>query len=88
MLEEGSFDLCRRKAMPGHVHNVVDAPSDPIEALVVSGSSIAGELLSISAYLVHFGRFPHSILCKGSNTCRYSACARPRLYAPCLARAS
>jgi hypothetical protein len=44
VLNESSLNLSRRQTMTADVDNVIDASTDPVEALVVTGGTISGEL--------------------------------------------
>ena len=58
--------------MPRHINHVVDAPADPVVALVVAAGAVAGEVVA----LVHVQVGVHVALVRLPN----GAChARPRL---------
>lgn len=44
MLNKSGFDFARRQAMARNVHDVVDTAADPVIAVVVTASTITGEL--------------------------------------------
>src|SRR5436305_14855446 len=44
MRDQSGLDLGRRDAMPRDVHHVVDAPEQPVVALLVTLAAVAGEV--------------------------------------------
>jgi hypothetical protein len=44
VLDEGRLNLRGGEAVAGHVDDVVDATADPVEAVLVAGGAVAGEL--------------------------------------------
>ena len=54
VLNQGSLDLSCRQTVTGYVDDVVDTSSNPVEALVVTASTITSELQP-SVSLLHFG---------------------------------
>jgi hypothetical protein len=53
MLDKSSLNLSSGETVTTDVDDIVDTSSDPVEALVVTGGTISGELSSL---LVHFPR--------------------------------
>src|ERR1700753_3443364 len=54
MRHQRTLDLCGAETMAGDVDHVVDAPGDPVIAILVAAAAVAGEILTGVGFEVCF----------------------------------
>ena len=91
VLDQGRLDLGRRQTVTADVDDVINAAADPVESLVVTTSTVAGELRMVSFVGLsrqRTERNSRSSRCTRSGKSPCSACGHPRRCGPLRARAA